>query len=103
MKKTLNTLLLLCFTMAGFAQAPQGIPYQTVLRHANGSLILNQNVALRFSIHDSVANGTVLYQETQMSPTNGLELVTVTIGQGTAVGAAFTGINWGHNNKFLQI
>ena len=40
-----------------FAQAPQGIPYQSIVRNASGQPLANQNVRLRFTIHDSAANG----------------------------------------------
>jgi hypothetical protein len=57
---------------------------------------------VRVSIHDSVANGTVVYQETQTPTTNAQGLINLFAGQGTAVIGTFAGINWGSKSKFLQ-
>ena len=51
------------------AQAPQGIPYQSVIRNGSGALLINQAVNVRFSIHDSTALGTIVYQETHTTTT----------------------------------
>src|SRR5689334_7114252 len=82
------------------AQAPQAIPYQAVARDNAGNVISNQNVSLRFSIHDATAAGTVVYKETQNATTNSLGLFTVNIGQGTVVIGTFASINWTTNAKF---
>jgi|GEM_PF-1143185 len=85
------------------AQAPQGIPYQAVARDASANLIANQNVSLRFSIHDGSAAGIVVYKETHAVTTNNLGLFNVIIGQGNAVTGTFSGINWGSGAKFTQV
>ena len=64
--KTLYTFLsvLFCFSVESInAQAPQAIPYQAVARDSAGNFIANQNIALRFSIHDSSAGGTMIYRK----------------------------------------
>lgn len=85
------------------AQAPNAIPYQAVARNTSGNLITNQNVSLRFSIHDVSATGTIVYQETQNTTTNALGLFSVNIGQGTPVTGTFVTINWGSGAKFTQV
>ena len=97
-------ILFACFvscTLLG--QAPHGIPYQSVLRSSAGNILSNQTVSMRFSLHDSIATGTIVYQETHTTSTNNLGLVTINIGEGTASISSFSTINWGHNAKFLQI
>src|ERR1035437_804404 len=104
MKKILNIFAL--FTLmcsAAMAQAPQAVPYQAVARNAAGNLIVNRNVALRFSIHNVTSNGTVVYQETQSTTTNNLGLFTTNIGAGTPVSGTFSGINWGTGAKYAQV
>ncbi len=64
MKSLLYSLLLLCETSNAFTQVPQGIPYQSAMRNSSGGILANQNVSIRFSLHDSVINGTNVYQET---------------------------------------
>ncbi len=86
-----------------FAQVPQGIPYQSIIRNSAGNVAANQSVKLRFSIHDSIAAGTVVYQETFQTSTNSLGLTNVNIGMGTAVIGTFASINWGENSKFMQV
>ncbi len=106
MKKTIITsaiALFLGLSSIGFAQSPNAIPYQAVARNTSGTLIANQNISLRFSIHDVTASGTVVYQETQSVTTNQLGLFAVNIGQGTAVTGNFSTINWGTGAKFTQV
>jgi hypothetical protein len=91
------------FMNTAFAQAPQSIPYQAVARDINGNLISGQVISLRFSLHDIVANGTVVYSETQSATTNSLGLFSVFIGMGTPISGLFSSINWGVNAKFLQV
>ncbi|MBP6624487.1 MAG: collagen-like protein [Chitinophagaceae bacterium] len=86
-----------------FAQTPQAIPYQAVARDNTGSPLSSQNISLRFSIHDSTAAGTLVYQETQSATTNALGLFTANIGQGTVVSGTFSTISWDINAKFIQV
>ena len=96
--------LFACFSyMNSNAQAPQGIPYQSVIRNGSGALLVNQAVHLRFSIHDSTMLGTIVYQETHTTTTSNLGMVTVAIGQGTPSIATFSSINWGSGAKFMQV
>jgi hypothetical protein len=85
------------------AQAPQGIPYQSIIRNGSGALIINQSVTVRFSIHDSTLLGPVVYQETQTPTTSNLGMITITIGQGTPNIGNFSSINWGNSSKFMQV
>jgi hypothetical protein len=97
-------IILACFSyMNSNAQAPQGIPYQSVIRNGSGALLVNQAVHLRFSIHDSTMLGTIVYQETHTTTTSNLGMVTVAIGQGTPSIATFSSINWGSGAKFMQV
>ena len=85
------------------AQVPQAFSYQTIAFNATGAPIANGNVALRISILDNSATGTVLYTETQNKTTNSKGLVNLNIGQGTATVGTFGGINWGTNTKFVKV
>ena len=103
MKNILLTLLVCFSLMNSNAQAPQGIPYQSVIRNGSGALLINQAVHVRFSIHDSTMLGTIVYQETHTSTTSNLGMVTLSIGQGTPSTGMFSSINWGVNSKFMQV
>ena len=98
--------ILLSFCLIHFitqAQAPQGIPYQSVIRNGSGALLINQAVNVRFSIHDSTMLGTVVYQEKHTTTTSNLGMITLSIGQGTPSIGSFSAINWGSGAKFMQV
>jgi hypothetical protein len=103
MKNILLTLLVCFSLMNSNAQAPQGIPYQSVIRNGSGALLMNQAVNVRFSIHDSTMLGTIVYQETHTTTTSNLGMITLSIGQGTPSIATFSSINWGNGAKFMQV
>ncbi|MBK7764000.1 MAG: DUF1566 domain-containing protein [Bacteroidetes bacterium] len=73
------------------------------MRNSSGGILANQNISIRFSLHDSVINGTIVYQETHSTTTNNLGLVSLTIGQGIATTGLFSNINWAQQAKFLQV
>ena len=97
-------VVLFCITVKNsFAQVPQAIPYQGVARKNSGDTYNNQSISLRFSIHNSTANGTIVYSETQGTTTNSLGLFSVNIGEGNPSIGTFSGIDWGVDIKFLQV
>lgn len=102
MKKLYATIGLFIASLLS-AQVPQAFSYQTIAFNASGAPIANGNVALRISILDNSATGTVLYTETQNKTTNSKGLVNLNIGQGTATTGSFGGINWGTNTKFVKV
>jgi len=84
------------------AQVPQGIKYQGVARNASGSLLANQAITIRLSVHDVNPGGTVVYKETHSATTNQFGLYNVNIGQGAVVSGVFTNIAWGVGNKYIE-
>ena len=67
-----------------FAQAPQKMSYQAIIRKSNDSLLVLSQVGMRISIVQNSPTGTVVYSETQTTTTNANGLVSLQIG-GTAV------------------
>ncbi len=97
-------MISICFCIKPIAQAPQAIPFQATARNANGVLLPNKTVSLRFTIHDATTYGTTVYQETQSVITNAQGLFLTNIGQGNVVsGVSLATINWSVNSKFIQI
>jgi len=90
-------LIISCFQ--AFTQAPQGINYQAVVRSAQGDIIQNQRVNLRFIIHDGTATGSTVYQETDTANTNQFGLVAYVIGSHGNLGT----VSWGSQSKYLQV
>jgi hypothetical protein len=103
MKYSLLILLACLSLMNSNAQAPLGIPYQSVIRNGSGALIINQAIHIRFSIHDSTMLGTVVYQELHTITTTNLGIVTVVIGQGAPLTGSFSAVQWGSGAKFMQV
>lgn len=94
MKKQYLLLMIMCSLFEWFFfQTPAAIPYQAVVRNANGLIMANQSVTLSFTMHDSIATGNTVYQETHSLTTNTQGLVITNIGQGTSTIGSFSGIN----------
>ena len=103
MKRLFTTLFILALTFVSvFAQAPQKMSYQAVVRNANNSLVANQNVSVRISILQGTATGSVVYMETQTVTTNTNGLMTLSIGEGIEVSGTFSGIDWADGPYFLK-
>ncbi len=88
---------------SAYAQAPQGINYQAIVRTAAGSPVSNQDVSLRLTIRDGSSTGNIIYQETDTVPANQFGLITVVVGGGSIVQGNFAGISWAGGNKFMQV
>ena len=70
MKRYFFLMISILFSVSVFAQAPQGISYQAVVRDANGNIIPNQNVSFQFSIIQGNVSGNTVYQEQHQTTTN---------------------------------
>lgn len=99
-QKLLLLTLLVAATMQIFAQAPQGLNYQAVVRNGSGQPVANNTpVVLKFSIHNATAGGTVVFTENVNVTANQFGLVTTTIGSSGNLAT----VNWGNGDKFLQV
>ncbi len=85
------------------SQSPQGIPYQAVMRNADGSVMASSEAVLTFMIHDGTADGTVVYQESHALTSNAQGLVSCVVGNGVVSQGNFSNINWGNGAKFLHV
>ena len=102
MKKITLIALLFCSFTILFAQAPQKMSYQAVIRKTDGSLVVNTSVGIKISILQGSANGTAAYVETQTTTTNANGLATLAIGGGTPITGTFAGINWASGTYFIK-
>jgi uncharacterized protein (TIGR02145 family) len=103
MKTLITSSLHLLITSFLLAQAPQGIPYQAVLRNADGTVMASSAANMVFMIHDGSATGTVVYQESHTLTSNAQGLVTCVVGNGVVSQGNFANINWGSGAKFLHV
>jgi uncharacterized protein (TIGR02145 family) len=98
----MRTTLLAFFSLLSIflsAQAPALIPYQAIARDASGQPLANSTLNVRFTIHEGISMGPVVWQETQSVTTSALGLFTVQLGSNVP----FTEVNWGNGNKFIQV
>ena len=102
MKKLFTLFVSLFVAVAVFAQAPQTMSYQAVVRDANNALVTNQNVSARVSILQGTPTGSAVYMETQVVTTNVNGLITMLIGEGTAVSGSFSTIDWSDGPYYLK-
>ena len=100
--KNIYLLILLFIGVAAYAQAPEKMSYQAVLRDANGVILKNQNVSIQFSVLQTSISGTSVYQEDHKLTTNSNGLVSVHIGTGTVNSGDFSTIDWSKGPYFLQ-
>jgi uncharacterized protein (TIGR02145 family) len=101
--RKLNAILFIVFLTASlFAQAPQKISYQAVIRNINNQLLPNQVVGMRISILQGSITGTTVYVETQTPTTNANGLVSIEIGTGTIVTGTFSLIDWSAGPYFIK-
>lgn len=91
--------LLICSSL--WAQAPEKMSYQSVIRNSSNALVTNTTVGMQISILQGSANGTAVYVETQMPTTNANGLATIEIGTGTSSNN-FSAINWANGPYFIK-
>jgi hypothetical protein len=99
MRKNILLFLIIGFSVVVTAQPPQLIPYQAIARDNSGNPVLNQNIGLRFSIHDQTISGAVVWQESQTVVSNNLGIIVTALGGTTQL----TSVDWGSGAKFLQV
>ena len=85
-----------------FAQAPQKMSYQAIIRNSNDSLLVSTPVGMRISLVQGSPSGTVVFSETQTATTNANGLVSLQIGMGTAVSGTFSGIDWAAGPYYVK-
>ena len=102
MKKIITICAALIITASAFAQTPQKMSYQAVIRNASNILVANSNVSMRISILQGSSSGTAVYVETQIPTTNTNGLVSIEIGGGTVVSGTFSAINWANGSYFIK-
>ncbi len=98
----LFSIFLFFTTFITFAQAPQKMSYQSVVRNSEGELVTSTSIGVRVSILKNSTNGTIVYSETHNTMTNENGLASIEIGGGIVNTGSFSGINWGSGIYFIQ-
>jgi uncharacterized protein (TIGR02145 family) len=87
-----------------FAQSPEKLSYQAVIRDASNHLVANSPVGMKTSILQGSATGNAVYVEIyNPNPvTNVNGLVALEIGGGIPVSGTFANINWANGPYFIK-
>ena len=93
--------LILCMG-AVWAQSPQKMSYQAIVRNASNQLVESTTVGMKISMLQGSASGTAAYVETQTPMTNSNGLVSIEIGGGTVISGAFAVIDWANGPYFIK-
>ena len=95
MKKIFTILAAVILTATLWAQSPQKLSYQAVIRNSSGQLVTSHAVGIKISI---LQGTTTVYSETQTPNTNANGLVSIEIGGGTG----FDMIDWSNGSYFIK-
>lgn len=101
--KNIITILVLFVTVNIFAQAPQKMSYQAIVRDGSDNLVVSTAVGMQISILQGSSSGTAVYVETHTPTSNANGLVTFEIGTGAVVSGDFTTIDWATGPYFIKI
>uniref|UniRef100_UPI00404809FB hypothetical protein n=2 Tax=Algoriphagus sp. TaxID=1872435 RepID=UPI00404809FB len=102
MKTLLLTLILLLTITAAWAQVPQQISYQSVIRDGNNKVIAASTVGIKISLIQGTATGSAVYVETHSKTTNANGLVSLEIGTGTVLSGSFASIDWANGPYLIK-
>lgn len=102
MKKIYTIIATVLLSISVFAQAPEKMSYQAVVRDGSNALIVSTAVGMQISILQTTSTGTAVYVETQTPTTNVNGLVSIEIGTGTVVSGDFTTIDWSTDSYFIK-
>jgi len=98
MRKIFTLIAAVLFTASVFAQSPQKMSYQAVIRNSSNALVTNTQIGMEINIRQGSPTGTIVYTETQTPTTNANGLVSIEIGGG----AGFSTINWANGPYFIE-
>ena len=104
MKRIITIAAALLMTASVWAQAPEKMSYQAVVRDASNSLVTTQTVGMKISILQYVNFGAAVYVETQTPTSNANGLVSLEIGGGSAtvITGTFNTIDWSDGPYFIK-
>lgn len=102
MRKVFTLLVAVFLTASVFAQSPEKMSYQAVVRDGSNNLVTSSAVGMQLSILQGSASGTAVYVETQTPTSNANGLVSVEIGSGTVVSGTFATIDWSNGPYFIK-
>ncbi|HKK39323.1 MAG TPA: hypothetical protein VJ949_07890 [Cryomorphaceae bacterium] len=102
MKKLYTIIAALVLSASVYAQSPEKMSYQAIVRDANNNLLNSQAVGMQMSIIQGSADGVSVYVETQNKLSNANGLISLEIGTGDVVAGDFSSIDWANGPFFIK-
>jgi len=102
MKKIYSLLLTILCTSILWAQSPEKMSYQAVIRDADNALAATQAVTIQVTLLQGSVSGNLVYQERHSTTTNGNGLVSFEIGGGAVASGDFAAIDWANGPYFIK-
>ena len=102
MKWIFKILLLTLIHVNIFAQTPEKMSYQAVIRDNSDVLLKNSKVDLKIVLRQGSPQGSSVYEETHRVQTNPNGLVSFQIGTGATEKGSFHKINWSKGPYFIE-
>lgn len=101
-KTTLHLLIFILIPLLNFAQTPEKISFQAIIRNAEQQMVSNSKVDLRIVIKQGSKSGPTVYKEFHHLETNTNGLVSLEIGTGQAGQGRFNEILWEQGPYFIE-
>ena len=103
MKKFITFFAILMAAVLSFAQIPQTMSYQAVVRDGDNALVISKPVSIELSILRGSDEGTVVYAEKHDATTNANGLISLELGNGEQISeTAFSQIDWSAGPYFVK-
>ena len=102
MKRIITLYSAIILASGIFAQSPDKMSYQAVIRNSTNQLVSNQTVGMRISILQGSSSGSSIYTETHTTTTNANGLASIEIGNGTVINGVFGNIDWSNVPYFIK-
>jgi hypothetical protein len=102
MKKFSPLVMFLICSYVAFAQTPEKMSYQAIVRDANNTLLVDKLVGIQVSILQNSETGSEVYIETHSVVTNMNGLFALEIGTGVT-SYDFSSIDWSNGPYFVKV
>lgn len=102
MRNLVSIIIITISTSIAWAQSPEMMSYQAVVRDANNTLVSNTAVGMQISVLQGSISGMSVYTETHNPTTNSNGLIAIEVGNGTIILGDFSTIDWSNNNYFIK-
>lgn len=102
MNKIFTILATIFLTANLWAQSPEKMSYQAVVRNSSSQLVTDHVIGMQISILKGSETGTSVFTERHFPTTNANGLITIVIGTGTIISGSFSTIDWAGDIYFLK-